>query len=76
VGRQLAAALAGPISEARWLTDDPVTLEDIATELGVSRERVRHIEMRAFQKVQRSAKAHLMALQGSVNQNGLRFDVH
>ena len=40
------------IFEARRLADDPMTLEDLASEFGVSRERVRQIEVRAFEKVQ------------------------
>jgi RNA polymerase sigma-32 factor len=36
---------------ARRLTDEPATLEELAAEHGVSRERVRQIEQRAFQKV-------------------------
>jgi RNA polymerase sigma-32 factor len=36
----------------RRLKDDPTTLEDLATEYGVSRERVRQIEVRAFEKLQ------------------------
>jgi RNA polymerase sigma-32 factor len=47
------------IFEARRLTDEPVTLEDLAAEFGVSRERVRQIEERAFDKVQRTVKARL-----------------
>jgi len=47
------------IFEARRLTDEPVTLEDLAAEFGVSRERVRQIEVRAFYKVQRAVKARL-----------------
>jgi RNA polymerase sigma-32 factor len=39
------------IFTARWLTDEPATLEELATDYGVSRERVRQIEERAFQKV-------------------------
>src|SRR5215211_3221866 len=39
------------IFTARWLTDEPKTLEELAAEHGVSRERVRQIEHRAFQKV-------------------------
>jgi RNA polymerase sigma-32 factor len=55
------------IFEARQLADDPMTLEDLAVEFGVSRERVRQIEVRAFQKVQRTvqiaiAKRPLVAL--------------
>src|SRR5881394_3533284 len=40
------------IFEARRLAEDPMTLEDLAAEFGVSRERVRQIEVRAFEKVQ------------------------
>jgi len=40
------------IFEARRLTDDPRTLKDLSTEFGVSRERLRQIEVRAFKKVQ------------------------
>src|SRR5450755_163093 len=45
------------IFEARRLADDPITLEDLSTEFGVSRERVRQIEVRAFEKVQAAVKA-------------------
>ncbi|MEJ0097352.1 MAG: RNA polymerase sigma factor RpoH [Bauldia sp.] len=44
------------IFEARRLADDPVTLEDLSSEFGVSRERVRQIEVRAFEKVQKAVK--------------------
>src|SRR5881296_1421307 len=44
------------IFEARRLADDPITLEDLAAEFGVSRERVRQIEVRAFEKVQSAVK--------------------
>ncbi len=44
------------IFEARRLADDPITLEGLAAEFGVSRERVRQIEVRAFEKVQKSVK--------------------
>ena len=40
------------IFEARRLRDDPITLEDLSTEFDISRERVRQIEVRAFEKVQ------------------------
>jgi RNA polymerase sigma-32 factor len=45
------------IFEARRLADDPVTLEQLSEEFGVSRERVRQIEVRAFEKVQAAVKA-------------------
>ncbi|MDB5564974.1 MAG: hypothetical protein JWP84_1540 [Tardiphaga sp.] len=44
------------IFEARRLADEPMTLEDLASEFGVSRERVRQIEVRAFEKVQTAVK--------------------
>jgi RNA polymerase sigma-32 factor len=40
------------IFEARRLSEDPVTLEDLSSEFDISRERVRQIEVRAFEKVQ------------------------
>ena len=40
----------------RRLRDDPVTLEDLSNAFGVSRERVRQIEVRAFEKVQRAIR--------------------
>ncbi|MBV8769042.1 MAG: sigma-70 family RNA polymerase sigma factor, partial [Hyphomicrobiales bacterium] len=44
------------IFEARRLAEDPMTLEDLSAEFGVSRERVRQIEVRAFEKVQNAVK--------------------
>src|SRR6187200_1507412 len=44
------------IFEARRLAEDPITLEDLSSEFGVSRERVRQIEVRAFEKVQKAVK--------------------
>ena len=43
----------------RRLKDDPTTLEELASQYGVSRERVRQIEVRAFEKLQ---KAMLVAV--------------
>ncbi|MDE8761124.1 RNA polymerase sigma factor RpoH [Rhizobium sp. CBK13] len=40
------------IFEARRLAEEPVTLEDLSAEFDISRERVRQIEVRAFEKVQ------------------------
>jgi RNA polymerase sigma-32 factor len=51
------------IFEARRLADDPVTLEDLAAEFGVSRERVRQIEVRAFEKVQKAVKTRMAAME-------------
>ena len=41
----------------RRLRDDPTTLETLASEYGVSRERVRQIEVRAFEKLQKAMRA-------------------
>ena len=51
------------IFEARRLADDPVTLEELAEEFGVSRERVRQIEVRAFEKVQKAVKNKVSAME-------------
>ena len=44
------------IFEARRLAEDPITLEALSEEFGVSRERVRQIEVRAFEKVQKAVR--------------------
>ena len=51
------------IFEARRLADDPITLEELSSEFGVSRERVRQIEVRAFEKVQAAVKADIARAQ-------------
>ena len=51
------------IFEARRLADEPVTLEDLAAEFGVSRERVRQIEVRAFEKVQKAVKNRVAVME-------------
>jgi RNA polymerase sigma-32 factor len=45
------------------LADDPITLEELAAEFGVSRERVRQIEVRAFEKVQKAVKSRMASLE-------------
>ena len=45
------------IFEARLLTDDPPTLEELSAKFKVSRERIRQLEARAFEKVRKAAKA-------------------
>ena len=45
------------IFEERRLKDSPKTLEELSAQYGISRERVRQIEVRAFEKVQRAIKA-------------------
>jgi RNA polymerase sigma-32 factor len=44
------------IFTARRLSEDTITLEDLSTEFGVSRERIRQIEVRAFEKVQKAVQ--------------------
>ncbi len=44
------------IIQERRLKDEPATLEDLSKEYGVSRERVRQIEVRAFEKLQKAMK--------------------
>src|ERR1700730_10457515 len=44
------------VFEARRLTDEPLTLEELSSEFGVSRERIRQIEVRAFEKEQRAVQ--------------------
>ena len=51
------------IFEARRLADEPITLEELADEFGVSRERVRQIEVRAFEKVQKAVRHRGAAMQ-------------
>ena len=51
------------IFEARRLADDQITLADLASELRVSRERVRQIEVRAFEKVQSAVKHRVAAME-------------
>jgi RNA polymerase sigma-32 factor len=42
------------VFEARRLAEEPLTLEELSAEFGVSRERIRQIEVRAFEKVQKA----------------------
>src|SRR5438045_1269742 len=51
------------IFEARRLADDTITLGHLAAEFGVSRERVRQIEVRALEKVQRAVKNHVAVME-------------
>ena len=44
------------ILQERRLRDDPTTLEDLSQEYGISRERVRQIEVRAFEKLQKAIR--------------------
>jgi len=49
----------------RRLQDEPATLEDLSQEYGISRERVRQIEVRAFEKLQKAMKLAAARLVGS-----------
>src|SRR4051812_18860282 len=53
------------IFEARRLAEDPITLEELSDEFGVSRERVRQIEVRAFEKVQAAVRSGMAQLEAS-----------
>ncbi|MGB8278730.1 MAG: RNA polymerase sigma factor RpoH [Methylovirgula sp.] len=53
------------IFEARRLSDDPITLEQLSDEFDISRERVRQIEVRAFEKVQAAVKAGVAKVEAS-----------
>jgi RNA polymerase sigma-32 factor len=46
------------VFEARRLAEEPLTLEELSAEFGVSRERIRQIEVRAFEKLQKAMKAY------------------
>jgi len=54
------------IFEARQLGDNPITLHQLAAEFGISRERVRQIEGRAFQKVQRAVQVAIAHMRPSI----------
>ncbi len=54
------------IFEGRRLAEDPMTLAELASEFGVSRERVRQIEARAFEKVQKVVKNRVGAMETPV----------
>jgi RNA polymerase sigma-32 factor len=54
------------IFETRQLADKPITLQDLAAEFGISRERVRQIEARAFQKVQKAVRVAIAHTQPSL----------
>ncbi len=51
------------IFEARRLAEDPITLEQLSEEFNISRERVRQIEVRAFEKVQAAVKAGIAKIE-------------
>ena len=60
------------ILAARRLQEDPQTLEELSQEYGISRERVRQIEVRAFEKLQKAMKS--AAIGGRIQRDGLLSD--
>ena len=60
------------IIAARRLQEAPKTLEDLSQEYGISRERVRQIEVRAFEKLQKAMKS--AAIGGRIQRDGLLSD--
>jgi RNA polymerase sigma-32 factor len=55
------------IFEGRRLAEDPITLAELADEFGVSRERVRQIEVRVFEKVQKAVKDCIATIETPVH---------
>jgi RNA polymerase sigma-32 factor len=51
------------IFEARRLAENPSTLEELAAEFGVSRERVRQIEVRAFERIEKAVRHRVAAME-------------
>lgn len=54
------------ILQSRRLREEPLTLEDLSVKYGISRERVRQIEVRAFEKLQEAMKAAHTAKQAEM----------
>ena len=54
------------IFQARRLAEEPLTLEALSDEFGVSRERVRQIEVRAFEKVQAAVRSGVSQLEAAL----------
>lgn len=50
------------IFAARRLAEDPISLEILSSEFGISRERVRQIELRAYEKVRTGVKSRMAAI--------------
>ena len=53
------------IFETRRLAEEQITLVELAEEFGVSRERVRQIEVSAFEKVQNAVKQRVAAMESA-----------
>ena len=59
------------IFETRRLAEEQITLVELAEEFGVSRERVRQIEVRAFEKVQKAVRNRVAAMESPPTQPAL-----
>ena len=57
----------------RRLKDEPTTLEDLSQQYGISRERVRQIEVRAFEKLQKAMKNMVVE---AATENSRKVDAH
>ena len=57
----------------RRLVDEPKTLEDLSAKYGISRERVRQIEVRAFDKLQKAMKNMVVE---AATENTRKVDEH
>src|SRR5262249_26140128 len=53
------------ILNERRLKDDPATLEDLSQRYGISRERVRQIEARAFEKLQKNMRGRMGVIEAT-----------
>jgi RNA polymerase sigma-32 factor len=53
------------IMTERWLVDNPTTLQTLSLHYGISCERVRQIETRAFQKLQKAVKVQMLRTDGA-----------
>lgn len=60
VGLKTLSARERHILTERRLKDEPMTLEDLSVHYGISRERVRQIEVRAFEKLQKSMTSQVV----------------
>jgi RNA polymerase sigma-32 factor len=61
------------IFEGRRLADEPITLDELAHDYGVSRERVRQIEVHAFEKVQKAVKDRVAGIEMRRHGSGARY---
>ncbi|MBU6418236.1 MAG: RNA polymerase sigma factor RpoH [Proteobacteria bacterium] len=60
----------------RRLKDNPTTLEDLSQHYDISRERVRQIEVRAFEKLQKSMKAQVAEQRQAASANAAALQLH